>query len=400
MGATGDAKVPETRDLIVLIFVVGARLLVPLAIPKYPLPAGIAALIIDGVDQTIFQKFTRLDLVGYQSYDKALDIYYLSIEYLSTLRNWTNLSAFRMSRLLFYYRLIGSLLFELTHIRALLLLFPNTFEYVFLLYEAVRLRWNPRRLTPALIIGAAFAIWVFVKIPQEYWIHIARLDATDTIKLRLFRVPIDTRWSTIVVEHPATVAGLLILAIALIAALRWFIVNRLPPADWRFSFDADAHGHDVDPEEARMAQRLHARTPFDAAFVEKIALVSLVSIIFSQVLPSARATVPQTAAGVAIVIVANTLISDWLLRHGVHWRSAPREFAAMAVINIVIAALFVVVLPLQGGQLDLPAALFSLLLLTLLVTLYDRYRPYYQIRLSRARLAPSPVAATTANDPR
>jgi hypothetical protein len=72
----------------------------------------------------------------------------------------------------------------------------------------------------------------------------------------------------------------------------------------------------------------------------------------------------------------------------------------MAVINIVIAALFVVVLPLQGGQLDLPAALFSLLLLTLLVTLYDRYRPYYQIRLSRARLAPSPVAATTANDPR
>ena len=86
----------------------------PLAIPRYPIPAGIAALVIDGVDQTIFQTFTTLPLAGYQGYDKALDIYYLSIEYLSTLRNWTNLDAVLMSRFLFYFRLVGVLLFELS----------------------------------------------------------------------------------------------------------------------------------------------------------------------------------------------------------------------------------------------------------------------------------------------
>ncbi|MGH2614527.1 MAG: hypothetical protein ACRDJC_04765, partial [Thermomicrobiales bacterium] len=176
----------EPRNLIVFLAVVAARLFVPLAIPRYPIPAGIAALVIDGVDQTIFQAFTTLPLAGYQSYDKALDIYYLSVAYLSTLRNWTNLFAFGMSRFLFYYRLVGSLLFELLQIRALLLFFPNTFEYFFLFYEAVRLRWNPRRMSAALVIGAAFAIWVFVKVPQEYWIHIARLDVTDMLKERVF----------------------------------------------------------------------------------------------------------------------------------------------------------------------------------------------------------------------
>ncbi|MCD6031756.1 MAG: hypothetical protein K0S78_3938, partial [Thermomicrobiales bacterium] len=173
---------PDTNDLPVLLIVVALRLFVPLAIPRYPIPAGIAALVIDGVDQTIFQAFTTLPLAGYQSYDKALDVYYLSVEYLSTLRNWTNLAAFAMSRFLFYYRLVGVLLFELLQIRALLLFFPNTFEYFFLFYEAVRLRWNPRRMSAALVIGAAFAIWVFIKVPQEYWIHIAQLDITDTIK--------------------------------------------------------------------------------------------------------------------------------------------------------------------------------------------------------------------------
>lgn len=118
---------PEGRDLLVMLIVVGARLLVPLFIPKYPLPAGILALVIDGVDQTIFQIFTTMQLGWYQSYDKSLDIYYLSIEYLSTMRNWANLYAFRMSQFLFYFRLLGVLLFELLQARALLLFFPNTF---------------------------------------------------------------------------------------------------------------------------------------------------------------------------------------------------------------------------------------------------------------------------------
>ena len=357
------------NDLLILVVVLGARLFVPLAIPRYPIPAGIAALVIDGIDQTIFQTFTALPLAGYQGYDKALDIYYLSIEYLSTLRNWSNLAAFAMSRFLFYYRLVGVLLFELSQIRAVLLFFPNTFEYFFLFYEAVRLRWNPRRLSVAAVVGAAFAIWVFVKVPQEYWIHVAQLDVTDTIKTVIFGAPTDASWGTIVRENIPFFLGLIAVVALLTAALISFIRHRLPPADWRFSFDADAHGTDVTPEEFDAAQQSLARRFWDAELLEKVVLVSLVTIIFSRILPNAQASATSVAIGVAIVIVANTLVSELLTRRACGGEAHCLEFAAMAVVNAGIVAVFFVVLPITGGSFDVAATGFAVLLLTLLVTL-------------------------------
>ena len=376
--------VPSASDLLILLIVVGARLLVPLAIPRYPIPAGIAALIIDGVDQTIFQRFTSLPLTGYQGYDKALDIYYLSIEYLSTLRNWSNMAAVAMSQFLFYYRLVGVLLFELLQIRALLLFFPNTFEYFFLFYEAVRLRWNPRRMSAVTVILAAFAIWVFIKVPQEYWIHIAQLDVTDTIKEGIFGVPTDTSWGTIVSQNIPFVLGLIVAIGLLIVALYSFITHELPPADWSFSFDADAHGSDVHANEVSVVQQGLARRFWDAELFEKVVLVSLVTIIFSRILPNAQASATSVAVAVALVILANTLVSELLVRTGVRWTSALLEFVVMAAVNALIVVIYIVVLPITGGSFDVPGTLFAVLLLTLLVTLYDRFRPYHVVRRSRA----------------
>ncbi len=73
---------PISSDMLIFWAVVMARFFVPLAIPKYPLPGIIASLLLDAVDQTIFQQFTDLPLAGYQAYDKALDVYYLAITYL------------------------------------------------------------------------------------------------------------------------------------------------------------------------------------------------------------------------------------------------------------------------------------------------------------------------------
>jgi hypothetical protein len=374
----------DMSDQLILLLVVALRLFVPLAIPRYPIPAGIAALVIDGVDQTIFQVFTTLPLAGYQSYDKALDVYYLSVAYLSTLRNWTNLAAFAMSRFLFYYRLVGVLLFELLQIRALLLFFPNTFEYFFLFYEAVRLRWNPRRMSAALVIGAAFAIWVFIKVPQEYWIHIAQLDITDTIKQGLFGVPTDTSWGQIVRDNIPFFLALIVVVALLIAGLYWFLTRRLPPADWRFSFDTDAHGSDVSAQAVSAAQQELARRFWDTELLEKFVLVSLVTVIFSRILPNAQASVMSVAVGVGVVIVANTVVSELLVRRGVHWGAAAREFVVMAVVNALVVAVFFAILPFTGGSIDTPATLFAVLLLTLLVTLYDRFRPYYVARNAQA----------------
>ena len=72
----------------VFVVVVLLRFLVPLAIPRFPLPAILAALVLDAADQSIFQMFTDDPLPGYQTYDKALDVYYLAIAYMSTMRNW------------------------------------------------------------------------------------------------------------------------------------------------------------------------------------------------------------------------------------------------------------------------------------------------------------------------
>jgi hypothetical protein len=46
----------------------------------------------------------------------------------------------------------------------------------------------------------------------------------------------------------------------------------------------------------------------------------------------------------------------------------------------LVVAAYVVILPFVDGAIDVPATLFSVLLLTLLVTMYDRFRPYYQVR--------------------
>jgi hypothetical protein len=369
-------------NLAIFLGVLATRLLVPLAIPRFPLPAILASLVIDAVDQTVFQTFTTLDLAGYQGYDKALDIYYLSVAYLATMRNWTNLTAFEMSRFLYYYRLVGVLLFELSQVRALLLFFPNTFEYFFIFYEAVRLRWNPRRLTAAAVIGAAFAIWVFIKVPQEYWIHIAQLDVTDVIKLRLFGVPTDTSWGTIVASNIPFFIGLILAIIVLSAAIRQYIVTQLPPADWSLSFDADAHGRDVGPAEARAFQIEQARTLFDRDLLEKVVMIALVTTIFSRNLPGVAATPGQLAVWVAIIVV-NTGVSELLVRRGFDWQSTIMEFVAMMAVNVAIVLAASSVLPSLGGAIAPGSSLFLLLLLTLLVILYDRFKPYYLMRRQR-----------------
>jgi hypothetical protein len=70
----------DAAQHLVFAGVVFARLAVPLFIPRFPLPTILLVLVIDGVDQTIFQAADMASvLANYQSYDKALDIYYLVI---------------------------------------------------------------------------------------------------------------------------------------------------------------------------------------------------------------------------------------------------------------------------------------------------------------------------------
>ncbi len=371
----------ETSDLFILWLVVAARFLVPLLIPRYPLPGILAALVIDAVDQTVFQQFTNLPLEGYQGYDKALDIYYLTIAYISTLRNWSNRFAFQVSRFLFYWRLAGVALFELTQLRPLLLLFPNTFEYFFIFYEAYRLRWDPRQMTKRLVIGAAAAIWIVIKLPQEYWIHIAQLDTTDFIKENVFGVSLDTPWSEVLAANLWIIPVAIVVVVLAIILLRW-VVRQLPAADRRLEWAADAHQPAFSDEQARQALAEEARSILDTALFEKIALVALVSLIFAQVLPDVQASSLQLAIGVAVIVVINTALSHWLARRGFGRVSATRHFAVMGLVNAGLFLVIGLLLRGQGGAISFGSALFFVLLLTLIVTMFDRYRQVYLMRFA------------------
>ena len=353
----------DTINQAVFILIVGLRLILPLGIPRYPLAGILAALVLDAVDKSLFQILTTYDLSGYQSYDKALDIYYLTIAYLATMRNWTNLTAFEVSRVLLYYRLVGVLLFEILESRTILLIFPNTFEYFFIFYEAVRLRWNPRRMSPRLVVGAAAAIWVFIKLPQEYWIHVAKRDVTDTLR-----------------DNPALIPVVVLAAAAILGAAWWVVTRRCPPADWSFSL-VDPLVHDSDTGVQRRAPRLFAGRRLDRGLIEKIVLVSLVTLIFGHILPGVEISDLQLSMAVALVIVGNTVVSEWLVRRGVDWTTVVREFIAMAAINVGLTIAFFYLLPLGSGRVPVGTTLFFLLLLTLLVLLYDNYRPYYLKRV-------------------
>ena len=357
-----------STDLLIFVVVVGLRLFVPLLIPRFPLPAILAALVIDAADQTIFQNNTDLDLTGYQGYDKALDIYYLTIAYLSTLRNWTDPFAFGVARFLWYYRLVGVLLFELFDVRALLIIFPNTFEYFFIAYEVVRLGWNPARLNRRQVIGMAAFIWIFIKLPQEWWIHIAQLDFTDFMKEDVFGVSTSTSWGTAIGENLWFVGLLVVVGIGLGFAVRK-ISRDAPAPDWSFNMDVDRTIRQVELTEVPN----RPRSVVSWYMFEKIALVSMVTIIFAQMLPGNDNNILGTVVAVSFVIVANSFVGFRFAQRGRSWATTAGEFAVMVVVNLAAALVFIALARSGDEPLNEAATVFFVLLLTLIVTMFDRY---------------------------
>ena len=356
-------------DEAIFVAVLLLRLGVPLLIPRFPLPAILAALVIDAADQTIFQNLTDLNLDNYQGYDKALDVYYLTIAYLSTIRNWTDPFAFRMGQFLWYYRLTGVLLFEILGVRALLIIFPNTFEYYFIAYEAVRLLWDPARLNKRQVIKTAAFIWIFIKLPQEWWIHIAQLDFTDFMKEDVFGVSVETSWGDAIAENLWFVALIAVVAVGSVILGRK-LRKELPPPDWSLSFDVDAtldHRSVTAPPEP-------AWQPILSWYMfEKIALVSMVSTIFALVLPENEVSALGVVIPVGFVIVVNSFVSTWLARRGRTWASTLTEFGAMAAVNFTAAFVFIAFVRQSDSSINEAASVFFVLLLTLIVTLFDRY---------------------------
>ncbi|GAA4413866.1 hypothetical protein GCM10023168_37020 [Fodinibacter luteus] len=365
-----------TETTIVFVTVVGLRFLLPLFIPRWPLPAVLACLVLDGIDQSIFQAF-GFDPPGYQNYDKAMDLFYLSIAFLSSLQNWTHSGAVGISRFLFFYRMVGVMAFEITGVRTILLIFPNTFEYFFIAYEAVRLRWDPRRFSRHFWIVTAACIWIFIKLPQEYWIHVAQLDFTDT-------------WQEVPWFPPLVVSAVLVGL-----AVLWFVVRpRLLPPDhaWRVAADP------LPEEMATAAQRdawtaAHVRI-WSWSTLEKVVLIGLLSTIYARILPGLEVSDLRMFVGIAAYVVANVAISLVVARRVGSREGLAAAFGSRVLVNLGLVLVARILL--GGSALDESATVFFVLLLSLLVTMHDRFSPVAAVRAEHDERDPAPAARAAA----
>lgn len=379
-------------DLLVVVVVVGARLLAPLLIARFPLPAIAACLVIDAADQSVFQSFTDLDLDNYQTYDKALDVYYLALAYLSTIRNWAGGPDFVVGQVLWYYRLVGVAIFEATSTRWVLLVFPNTFEYYFIAVELYRVNRDPNGLTTRQVASVAAAVWVLIKIPQEWWVHVAQLDVTDAAKEHLFGVDVRSSWAAALANRPLVALSIVAVAIAVVAALRT-AERSLPPRQWATTVDSDRQASTMG---FRAARRVNRPTAFFGwTFVEKVVLVSLVVFVFGRILPGADDVFVRMVAVSAYLIAVNTVLSQWLARRGATWRHAAVELVAMSAANLFVLVVTGWILRVERGSTRLSTTIVLITLLTLIVVLYDRFYAVFADQ-QRQRIAEETTAGAAS----
>ena len=331
--------------------------------PRFPLPAIIFALVLDAADQTIFQRYTNLNLDGYQNYDKALDIFYLTIAFLAVYRNWTNTTAINVARFLWYYRLVGVWLFEVLQERWLLFVFPNTFEYFFIAYVAIGTQWDPRRLTNRAVIGLAAFIWIVIKLPQKWWIHIAQNDFTDFMKETVFGVDGTDSWGTAIGNRRAVTIALVV-AIALVSAAVVWGLRKAPQRDWSFRVDVDKPLPDLD-----IADRPQAPLWLAPPFAEKLLLVGLIAATYSSVL-NVDAPMIRIIIGTSLIIAASVVVSAWLSRRGTAWSSIGLQWIVLAAVNSVLIGAYSALL---GSDINRSLVFFFGLLLTMIIVLYDRF---------------------------
>ncbi len=148
-----------------------ARIAGSLPVLRWPFYGAILAIL---VDQSDLFMINLLDLGGvndYQSFDKYLDQVYIGAFLVVALR-WQGVDR-AVAVGLFAYRLIGFIVFEAMQSRDVLLLFPNLFEFWFLLVAA-KLQFGWQEALRGRRLAVVLVALVTLKLFQEYAIHYQR----------------------------------------------------------------------------------------------------------------------------------------------------------------------------------------------------------------------------------
>ena len=153
---------------------------------KWPLAGGLLAIFVDLTDLFWFQVLDLGGVPDYQMFDKLADQVYLAVFLIVALR-WTGPER-TISVVLYVFRIAGFVLFELTGDRAILLVFPNVFEFWFLFIATLH-HFRPAMAWTRLQLAVVLVPLIGAKEVQEWALHWARLfdnttflDALDQIR--------------------------------------------------------------------------------------------------------------------------------------------------------------------------------------------------------------------------
>jgi len=158
---------------LAVIVVVAYRVLGSLPVLRWPFAGALLSIVVDLFDLLLIAALGWENVPNYQALDKYLDQVQLLLFLVVAIRRWDGTER-RVAVGLYLWRIVGFIAFELTGERILLLLFPNVFEFWFLLVAGLhafrrRVNWTPR-----LTFGALTVLTILKEI-QEWALHGARL---------------------------------------------------------------------------------------------------------------------------------------------------------------------------------------------------------------------------------
>jgi hypothetical protein len=164
-----------------LIIVVAIRLTVPLTILRWPFLGSLMTIAADTADLIVFG-LTDFPPFEYQRFDKILDVYYIVLQAIVA-QHWSSPVRWTANGLL-VYRMLGTVLYELSGVRVLLFVFPNLFTFFFIWCAGSTALRPEYELTPRRA-AAALAVVFIPTMFLEYALHYGRwfdnLVAVDVI---------------------------------------------------------------------------------------------------------------------------------------------------------------------------------------------------------------------------
>jgi hypothetical protein len=161
--------------LIAIVRVAGS-----LPVLRWPFYGGILAIAVDQSDLFMMNLLELGGVSDYQTFDKYLDQVYL-LAFLIVALRWDGMPRL-IAIVLYAYRLVGFIAFEVSQDRDVLLFFPNLFEFWFLVVAGIKHFRLETRLEGTQIAAICLPL-VALKLFQEYAIHYRRwLDSFTAVE--------------------------------------------------------------------------------------------------------------------------------------------------------------------------------------------------------------------------